>query len=78
MPDEPNPTPKVVGRNIRRILDEKHITQVDLARGVEVHPTTLRDYLTGDIDMPVSRLQAIADELDVRPCQLLNGQDEAA
>lgn len=77
MPDEPIPTPQVVGRNIRRILRDKHMTQLDLARGVEVHPTTIGDYLSGEIDMPVSRLNRIAEALEVRPCHLLLDEDAA-
>jgi transcriptional regulator with XRE-family HTH domain len=78
MPDEPTPTPRVVGRNVRRLLSEKKITQVQLARGVEVDPSTIGQYIRGDIDMPVSRLSRIADVLDAKPCHFFLDDQDAA
>lgn len=41
-------TQQVVAENLQRILDAKGISQSDLARGIDVHPSTVSVWLRGE------------------------------
>lgn len=78
MTDEIPSTPQVVGRNVARLLSEHSMTQVELARRLGVDPSTVGQYIRGQINMSVATLKQIADILDSRPCHLLLDGEPAA
>jgi len=59
------------GRMLRRILTEKSVSILELARRVEVHPNAIHKLLSGKHEPGVRRLVAIANALGVDPADFL-------
>jgi len=56
----------IVGRNIRALLAERGISQVDLAKKAELDPSHLNQIITGKrINIRLATLEKIASALDV-------------
>ena len=60
-----------IGRRIRRRLEELHMTQVELARRLNVTPKLVSQYVTGTSIPPIDRIAEIAEELDCSIDELL-------
>lgn len=56
---------------IRRARKAAHITQEQLAKLLGINRATLSRYETGDIDLTLSQLVRIAEELEISPTALL-------
>lgn len=54
-----------IGKNIRRIRRSKKISQKELAALLDKSERTIQKYEAGEIELSVSTMQQIADELDV-------------
>ena len=59
-----------IEQNIIRLLSERGMSQSELARRSGIPKTTMHRYVNGD-DIPVSKIRAIADALDVTIDELL-------
>lgn len=54
-----------IGKNIRRIRRSKKISQKELAALLDKSERTIQKYEAGEIELSISTMQQIADELDV-------------
>lgn len=76
MSQESYSTPEVVGRNLTRLLDARHMPQAELARRLDVDPSTVHQYTKGKINIGVKTLTRIAAILGCEVVDLL--ADEVA
>ena len=60
-----------IGRRIRQRLEELHMTQVELARRLNVTPKLVSQYVTGTSIPHIDRIAEIAEELDCSIDELL-------
>ncbi len=61
----------MVGKNIRRIREEKELSQEDLAFECELHRTYISGVERGIRNPTIVSLEKIADALDVEPAEFL-------
>lgn len=59
-------------RKAHEILAAKKMRKADLARSMEVHPTYLTQYLTGDVSPGLEVVERFARALDVPAWHLLD------
>ena len=62
----------IVGRNIRRLRDERGIAQDALAHDADLHVTYLSGIENGRRNITLVVLQRLADSLGVPPAELLS------
>jgi DNA-binding XRE family transcriptional regulator len=66
------PTMKFVGAKLRRLREERFVSQRDLAKRAEVSPTTILHLETGDNPNPrLSTVRKIAEALGIDPNELV-------
>ena len=69
----------ILGSNIRKIRNEKGLTQEELGKAAKVGKTTIHKYETGEIpNIPYDRIVRIAKALNVHPGTLMGWDDEPA
>ena len=61
---------------IRNIREDKDITQAQIAKYLSIHQTTYSDYELGNLNIPVSVLDKIADLFGTSIDYLVNRTDE--
>lgn len=62
------PTP---GELIRDALEEKNMTQKDLASKVRISPSRINDYISGRSEPTLRIARALCQTLDIRPSAML-------
>lgn len=77
MNDASSSTTEAVGRNLRRLLGEQGISQAELARRLDVDPSTVTLYVRGKINLGVNTLMSMAEVLGCEPCDLLKDEVSA-
>lgn len=61
---------------IRNLREDKDISQKQMAKYLQVHQTTYSDYELGNLNIPVSILEKIADFFETSIDYLVNRTDE--
>ena len=67
----------VVGRNIRRLRQERGLSQEDLADEIGVHRTYMGGVERGERNLTLRSLEHLAERLGVSPLSLLADPDAA-
>jgi transcriptional regulator with XRE-family HTH domain len=67
----------VVGRNIRRLRQERGLSQEDLADEIGVHRTYMGGVERGERNLTLRSLERLAERLGVSPLSLLADPDAA-
>ena len=67
----------VVGRNIRRLRQERALSQEDLADEIGVHRTYMGGVERGERNLTLRSLERLAERLGVSPLSLLADPDAA-
>lgn len=67
---------KRIGEEIQGYRREKKLTQRALGKAVGRSEATIRKYEKGDIEIPLSVLEDLAEVLEVHPTQLLGWEGE--
>lgn len=67
---------KKVGNKIAELRVRSGFTQKELADRIKKSETTIQNYESGKIDIPLSSLLAIAEALEVEPAALLGGEED--
>lgn len=62
---EKNEIAVLVGKNIKRIIQEKNFKTRVISEKCDMEPATLRKYINGDFVMGIDKLDRIAKALDV-------------
>ena len=65
---------KKVGNTIAEFRKRSGFTQKELAGRIKKSETTVQNYESGKIDIPLSSLMAIAEALEVEPAVLVGGE----
>lgn len=65
---------KKVGNTIAEFRIRSGFTQKELAGRIKKSETTVQNYESGKIDIPLSSLMAIAEALEVEPAVLVGGE----
>lgn len=60
-----------IGKKIRQIRKEKKITQKQLADSLGVHESSITKYEKGTTDIPLSKIEKIANALEVSPFEII-------
>lgn len=66
-----------IAENIKAILKRKKLSQKELATRMQVSPVTINRILKGSGNCLLSTLFKIADALEVRPSDLIDGGESA-
>ena len=61
---------------IRNMREDKDLTQAHMARYLNIHQTTYSDYELGNLNIPISALDLIADYYGTSVDFLINRTDE--
>lgn len=61
----------LIGKKIRQIRKGKKITQKQLANSLGVHESSITKYEKGTTDIPLSKIEKIADALEVSPFDIM-------
>lgn len=64
------------GRQIRRLRDERHLTQEEVAHRAGIHPTYLSGIERGLRNPSLRNIRAIAEALDVGVAQLFEFESD--
>lgn len=64
-----------IGERIHNIIDDRRITQTELARQIGINLSTLNGYMTGRTKFPPEVLRQIAETLDISSDYLLGLTD---
>lgn len=67
---------QVFGRNVRRIRDEKHLTQEALAEGADLDPTYISGIERGVRNASILSIVRLAKGLGVTSVELCRGIDK--
>lgn len=60
-----------IGDRIKKIMEEKGLTQADLVAKTDITSGAISSYITGKYEPKMDKLQLIADALEVHPSYLL-------
>jgi transcriptional regulator with XRE-family HTH domain len=69
--------PRAVGRNLRRIREQRQLSQEKFAEVVGVHRTYMGGLERGERNITLKSLERLADQLDVDPLELLQIADRS-
>lgn len=61
----------LIGKKIRQIRKGKKITQKQLANSLGVHESSITKYEKGNTDIPLSKIEKIAEALEVSPFDIM-------
>lgn len=62
---------RVLGRRMKELRRERHITQTQVARAMEIHPTNVSHIEAGRQDLTITQLTRAAREFGVSICDLV-------
>ena len=66
-----------MGERLRKLLKERHMTQTQLAKKLDISASTLNGYITGYREPDMQMLSLLAKELDTTTDYLISGGDTA-
>jgi transcriptional regulator with XRE-family HTH domain len=66
-----------IGQRIKKIRELRNLSQQHMAKELEITQQTYSKMETGEIDFPVSRLQKLAETLEIKPEEIFMFDEKA-
>jgi transcriptional regulator with XRE-family HTH domain len=66
-----------IGQRIKKIRELRNLSQQHMAEKLEITQQTYSKMETGEIDFPVSRLQKLAETLEIKPEEIFMFDEKA-